>query len=344
MADSFKSVPNKMAYLKILILIPVCSLLLLVSVFLTQYVRQKPETRINTEDDELIIQMLNLYETKERKKRTVDVATYKQMGWTLSPAEAKIVFSAYYNCIWERNEAYKQRLHIKAILGLEGQTIKMSCHACFRPDQDPANYDIEWQQLRTQDAVLSYVEPNHRMKISDQKTLVILKVDIVDSGQYFCVQSKIQEYIEIYQLDVIFREKTQLIPESDQKDLLPARDLPKHNLKVFTLWSEWSDCNNCNKLGQRRRVGICMVSKLNQEKPVEPVDIPIIVLYPDGIPCRSTILPKEISVIKRIMLRKSEIIMGNCFMKCPTTPAFITVTDANGKIVETIDAGFYSLK
>jgi hypothetical protein len=31
-------------------------------------------------------------------------------------------------------------------------------------------------------------------------------------------------------------------------------------------------------------------------------------------------------------------------MKCPTTPAFITVTDANGKIVETIDAGFYSLK
>jgi hypothetical protein len=85
--------------------------------------------------------MLNLYETKERKKRAVDVATYKQMGWTLSPAEAKIVFSAYYNCIWERNEAYKQKLHINAIL--LGTLLKLSAIVVFIICRDVTRIQIK---------------------------------------------------------------------------------------------------------------------------------------------------------------------------------------------------------
>ncbi|XP_063445227.1 Ig-like V-type domain-containing protein FAM187A [Mytilus trossulus] len=319
-----------------------------VIIFIVQYLRIIPTEiiEVDEEEDDLIKRTLNLHNVNEKKreKRATDYKAYKEMGWRFTPEEAKLVFSAYYKCIEERNAAYSEKIHVKAILALEGQTVKMTCHSCFRPDQDPSSYHIEWQQLRAEQGELDYVENSKRVNITPDKMLVILNVDVVDRGQYFCVQSNIQEYIEIYQLDVIEREKRITLPESDIKKLLPQHKLPDNNLKLFTLWSEWSDCNQCNRLGKRRKVGICMVNKIEIDEPIEPMDIPMIILYPDGIPCRSTILPPGVKRLQEIRDRKSETILGDCFLKCPTTPAFLTITDSNGKIVETIDSGFYSLK
>lgn len=46
-----------------------------------------------------------------------------------------------------------------------------------------------------------------------------------------------------------------------KKDKSPSQDLPLKdlNLVVGMAWSEWSECNRCEKIGRRRRVGVCMV-------------------------------------------------------------------------------------
>lgn len=303
-------------------------------------------SQTNTEDDELLKKVLKIEPVYRsgRERRSIDVAAYREMGWKFTPEEAKMVFKAYYRCIAERKEESTLKSHIKAVLALEGQTVKLECATCFRPDQDPSTYDYEWQQLRTQDGVLRYVEENNRIEITKDKMLTFLEVDVIDAGQYFCVQTHIQEYVEIYQLDVVLKENRVTLPEDEIKELLKPVVLKEHNLRVFTYWSSWSMCNQCNKIGKRRKIGVCMIQKRYINKPIEPIDLPIIALYPDGIPCRSTILPKEISRNREIRLRPSETIIGDCYVECPTTPAFLTVTDENGKIVETVEAGFYSAR
>lgn len=346
--ESVSCLDNKAKYLRPFFIVLV--LLLFVSYYVVYHygilLGDKHTSETSTEDDELVKSALKIESrySSSREKRSVDVAAYREMGWKFTPSEAKMVFDAYYRCITERKYALAEKSHIKAVLALEGQVVKLECATCFRPDQDPSAYDFEWQQLRIQDGVLRYVEENKRITISKDKTLIISEVDVIDAGQYFCVQTNIREYVEIYQLDVVFKENRVTLPEDRVNDLLKPVALKEHNLRVFTFWSGWSMCNQCNKIGKRRKVGMCMIQKIYSNKPIEPIDIPIISLYPDGIPCRSTVLPKEVSRMRDIRFRPSETIMGDCYIECPTTPAFLTVTDKNGNIVETIDAGFYSMK
>lgn len=325
--------------------------LILCSCIIQYGYRNLPDSRsrkknINSADDDLIKKALKIESghVEIRKKRAIDTNAYREMGWRITPAEAKLVFQKYYNCITERNLAQSDNNQVKAILALEGQSVKLECRVCFRPDQDPSTYDIEWQQLRTKDGVLRYVEENHRIKITPDKMLAITDVDVVDSGQYFCVQTNIKDYIEIYQLDVVFRERRISIPEFKMNELLPTVKMDEHNLQLFTLWSGWSMCNQCNRIGKRRKVGICMVNKIYNNRPIKPLDIPIISLYPDGIPCRSTLLPRELARLRKIRFRPSETIIGDCFMDCPTTPSFLTVTDSSGRVIESIQTGYHSIK
>ena len=53
-------------------------------------------------------------------------------------------------------------------------------------------------------------------------------------------------------------------------------------IQVFTHWSEWGECDQCDKEGRRLKIGTCMVQKIDMDKPIVPVDIPIMVLYPKG--------------------------------------------------------------
>lgn len=347
---SVAAVEKKLSIVKIFVMVWI-PLLILCSC-LIQYHRYIPSHRsrtvkINTADDDLIKKVLNIktYHGKVRKKRAFDINAYREMGWRFTPDEAKHVFEEYYRCLIERKFEFSDKSHVKAILVLEGQSVKLECHACFRPDQDYSSYGFQWQQLRTQDGVLRYVEERERIKITSDMMLTITGVDVSDSGQYFCVQTNTQEYIEIYQLDVVFRERRKTIQEYEIKEkLLPMLSLNEHNLHVFTLWSRWSYCNACNKMGKRKKVGICMVNKIYSNRPIKPFDIPIIALYPDGIPCRSTLLPREISRLKVVRQRPSETIMGDCYVDCPTTPAFITVNDSSGNVIESIEPGYHSMQ
>jgi hypothetical protein len=261
-------------------------------------------------------------------------------------------FREYEKCLKKREEERKSGNNtIHGFLALEGQTVRFSCKLCPRPDQDFAKLEIiDWQRLRPQDSEFQFVDDKDgRIKIdSGTRDLIIDPVDVLDAGQYFCINTYYREYEEIYQLDVLFRERLKTTKYEDiaqKKDkLLGDYLLKEHNIKTFTAWSDWTDCQECNTKSVKRRVGLCMVNKIDRDSPILPYDLPTMELYPDGVPCRSTVLSKELASIKRVKMRRSEVCLAECFKTCPTTPGFVLVTDKSGKVVETVEAGFYSLK
>ncbi|XP_021351112.1 Ig-like V-type domain-containing protein FAM187A [Mizuhopecten yessoensis] len=309
---------------------------------------------VQAEDDELIQKMLQHHMAKrsrsERATKTkgktndIDFSIYQEMGWELSPQDALQVFDAYYDCLLKRESSDTGKLDITAVLSLEGQNIELKCPMCLRPDQDAGVFDVQWQQIRARDSAMRYVEESSKFKFTDKMSLVISGVDIIDAGQFFCVRMRDREIEQIYQLDVLFRERRKVINGSERHNILPVETMAENNLKLSTLWSDWSACNRCGKMGHRRMVGLCMVEKVNASDPVEPVDLPIIELYPRGLPCRSTVLPSQIARLRSIRLRQSETIVENCYRSCPTAAPPITVTDKNGNVLQVIQPGYYSMK
>ena len=81
--------------------------------------------------------------------------------------------------------------------------------------------------------------------------------------------------------------------------------------QVYTHWSEWGECNQCDKSGRRLKFGTCMVQKIDKDAVITPTDVPIMNLYPSGVPCRSTVLIRKVAHLKGIRGRKSEVITGN---------------------------------
>ncbi|KAK3612396.1 hypothetical protein CHS0354_031990 [Potamilus streckersoni] len=271
----------------------------------------------------------------KKTKRSLDLSSLGNSKWRITKKEAKKMFDEYYTCITERNKKLlDEKEAIKAILALEGQRVTLECRTCSCPDQDRGRQTIFWQKLGLADGVVQFVTSGENRRIKEDNTLELQNVDVSDSGQYFCVLSG--DTLEIYQVDVLFREPLKTVPEANSSLLQPPQILVEHNLQVFTHWSEWGSCDQCNKAGKRLRSGTCMVQKTDMDQPIKPVDLPIMAMYPDGVPCRSTVLPKVIANIHGIRSRKSERIVGNCYEPCPTTPRMINATDKDGNVVKVV--------
>ncbi|XP_045212509.2 Ig-like V-type domain-containing protein FAM187A [Mercenaria mercenaria] len=266
-----------------------------------------------------------------------------QANWKYSKEEIREMFETYYKCIEEANKRENRiKEAITAVLALEGQRVELKCPSCRRPDQDSGQARLFWQRVRNVDASTTHIDPSAKgIKMKKDMTLIIKHVDVSDAGQYFCVKDGDSEII--YQVDVLFREPQRTVSEKNIESLLPAQKLIDHNLEVFTHWSEWGECDQCDKKGRRLKFGTCMVQKIDADKPIVPVDVPIMTLYPNGVPCRSTVLSRPVAHLPGIKGRKSEIIAGECFQACPSTPAPIQVTDKNGKVVEIIEGGYHPI-
>ena len=178
-----------------------------------------------------------------------------------------------------------------------------------------------------------HIDHSHYI-LMPNKTLIIPKADVNDAGQYVCYRGKIHQ--AIYQVDVVERERYRVIVEPPDKGprALPSSHLPDYNIQVVTQWSSWSRCNQCNKRGQRRRVGMCTVLKEDITKPVRPHAIPYLENYPDGLPCRSTLLPDFISELAEVKDRQSESLLSYCFIDCPTLPPVKIYTDKTGNVCQ----------
>ncbi|XP_067677395.1 Ig-like V-type domain-containing protein FAM187A [Haliotis asinina] len=279
----------------------------------------------------------NISKIKEKKKRAVGTE------WRMSHSEAKEMFLEYYKCLREKLNMLKyQKQSITPIISHIGQTVKLKCLICVRPDQIDSQM-VSWQFLKRADATIRVLDTSKHLRITKHWTLVIKELDMADVGQYFCVEGG--EYMAVYQLDVLTAETRKVVLEKDKRNLLPpVTFLYKLNLKLLTSWTEWSQCNHCGKPGHRRKIGLCMVKKIWTSQATKPVDFPLLALYKDGVPCRSTALPKAISHVPSIAKRHSEVLMGACEVPCPTEPPPLNITDSSGKVVEVIEPGFYSIK
>ncbi|RUS80513.1 hypothetical protein EGW08_011734 [Elysia chlorotica] len=178
---------------------------------------------------------------------------------------------------------------------------------------------------------------NHRpIPLWDDRFLLV-----IHGRQYYCVEHR--DYMAIYQLDVFLTDK--------RRHVRVGKDQPRdeeylfdRNLRVYTTWAAWSECNTCDRPGRRIRVGQCTVKKIYVDLPVFPRDYPLMVLYPEGMPCHSTALPSHIRRLHHISQRHSETIVLPCMEACPTAPPTRVVTDKNGEVLEILEPGFYPIK
>ncbi|CAG5119996.1 unnamed protein product [Candidula unifasciata] len=252
------------------------------------------------------------------------------------------MFETYYKCLQEKIQTiHKEEFPIKAHLAVEGESVQMLCPVCYRPDESEDSQRAIWQVLLHEISTLQEVHENKRIHISKEYTLLIEKIDVSDAGQYFCVERR--DYISVYQLDVFLTDKRRSFRLGDEP-LTPETFLLKHNLRVFTMWAAWGECNTCDRSGEKSRIGQCTVKKMYQDIPVFPRDYAMMAVYPEGVPCHSTALPRHIRKMSEIGNRESETILVPCQEPCPTDPPVSRITDESGNVVEVVDAGFHSMK
>ena len=261
--------------------------------------------------------------------------------WSMSKKEAKELFDKYYQCQEAKvRSLLQEEFPIKAKLAVEGEKVRLTCQICYRPDVDADSQLPDWQFLRHEDTGLTKIVPSGRVKVSRDHSLVIKNIDVEDAGQYFCVER--HDYAAVWQLDVFLTDRrrfVQLKKGAQQNDTF----LNKRNLFVFTKWGSWSECNTCDRIGQRSRPGNCMVKKIYPHVPTYPQDFPLMALYPGGVPCHSTALPRQLRHVKEIKERESETLVSECNVPCATTPATRVVTDEDGSVIEVVKSGFFSI-
>ncbi|GFS19041.1 Ig-like V-type domain-containing protein FAM187A [Elysia marginata] len=262
-------------------------------------------------------------------------------SWAVSQKEADKLFQKYYQCITDRLKLLQaEEFPIKAFMAIEGEKIMMECNVCYRPDLDEASQKAVWQVLGHEATDTHAVTLSDKVKILKDNTLVIKDIDVNDAGQYYCVEQR--DYMAIYQLDVFLEDKRRHLRIGIDE---PMADefLFDRNLRVYTTWAPWSECNTCGRPGRRLRVGQCTVNKIYEDLPVFPRDYPLMVLYPEGIPCHSTALPLHIRQLNQVGDRPSETIVLPCLEACPTEPPARIVTDKSGEVLEVLEPGFYPI-
>ncbi|XP_076441091.1 Ig-like V-type domain-containing protein FAM187A [Babylonia areolata] len=276
----------------------------------------------------------------------------KQSGgavWDLSREEASEVFQEYYKCVTKRfEEAWAQQIGkqkpVHAVMALEGERVTLKCTVCSRPDRDKLSQQAIWQHVRRSDSTLGPLVGGvggKRVKQAAQGSLTIRELQLEDAGQYTCLDST-GNYVAIYQVDVKFRERQKMVKEGDH--VLNTTVLEDHNLQLMTSWTSWGPCNTCDVPGTRQRHGTCVVKKLNITDPVKPKDFPMVLLYPDGVPCHSTALPPRIRLLRPVRRRYEETLVAVCNQSCPTEAPPVIITDKDGKEVEVLPSGrFYNL-
>nr|KAG5703922.1 hypothetical protein BaRGS_008181 [Batillaria attramentaria] len=205
---------------------------------------------------------------------------------------------------------------------------------------DKLSQQAIWQHLRRSDSSLGNVHYDDRIQMTPQSGLVIKGADVADAGQYSCLH--LGDYVAIYQVDVLPKERRKRVRLGES--LLQEVYLPSHNLRVLTVWSSWGSCDACDVIGHRQRTGTCTVLKIDPDDRVKPRDFPMIDLYPDGVPCRSTALPGHLRRLKVVRHRYEETLVAECNVSCPTEAPPVAVTDSDGKVLELVEpVKLYSL-
>ncbi|CAG9564294.1 unnamed protein product [Danaus chrysippus] len=156
----------------------------------------------------------------------------------------------------------------------------------------------------------------------------------------------------IVTLEVIDDEQYNVVKPATSKGPYPMKPVYLNPfLVMFSVWSEWSECSQCGVVGRRRRYAMCYVSRINEYKTTfksnmtnsDEESSKLFKVYPDGIPCRSRILPPSIRKMMSVQQRPNEIMLGLCRVRCKE--AIVNIRSQSGDIIESVNntAGVYSL-
>lgn len=256
------------------------------------------------------------------------------------PLIAKRTSSDYQKCLTLK----KEKKETEAVLMTEGIKVLLSCPLCLPPEESAESI---WWQYPNEVATAGPVPlDGRRVRILSDLSLEMTNAWIKDSGVYIC--QKGENVFAKYAIDIVEAEPHRYVIMSGKKKNVPSVDYPLKdlNLIIGTTWSEWSQCNRCGSVGRRRRIGICTVRKFNPNEPSKPVDSLMLNEYKKGIPCRSKLLPQEIRDLSIIASTESEFAIGFCKIPCPPSAGIVVITDASGKVVDTVDnsQGVYSMQ
>ena len=251
-------------------------------------------------------------------------------------------FKKYENCLKAKKDKYDSMYEQpEVILAVERQPITLGCDLCVRPDQ---KYDhITWRffprlgQNITWQTIKIDKESEDDYELTPAGDLMLKRPLVEGSGRYVCY-GKEDTFEAVYHVDVLASEPTvQVFGKGiPGKKVEQSVTLETENLLLFSKWTPWTRCNSCNKRGQRMRHGTCTVKILDVDV---GTDYDILATYPDGLPCRSTLVPIEVRRMKKLRLTASQNELEYCSEPCATPPPLTKIKDEHGNVVEVVETG-----
>ncbi|KAL4218061.1 hypothetical protein ACF0H5_022799 [Mactra antiquata] len=230
-----------------------------------------------------------------------------------------------------------------------GEDIYLPCHRCGakRKDMYKSKQWLKLDMFPSSEGLYHIQEVDIDIHDDDRlnrvltfldHTLVIRNAQATDTGSYFCKQTgqsdkflnlrlkwvELSDFLskesgirEHYHVDVVDLDHSEFVDTSEHSDTKPLKSeiMSELNVRVVTQWNPWSDCEVCDVTGIRKRIGLCYVKKLDQNKRVPNDHLErILSLSLDGIPCQSELLgdfPHE-----SWTLRSNEVQLSDCFEPC----------------------------
>lgn len=277
-------------------------------------------------------------------------------------------WATYYQCLQDQNDHLGKYLTVspEAILGFEGNYIKMECKICMSPLKRKSPESTKWEWVPQDKKYFEPVEITENVVVSpEDKTLHLYNLQLGNTGQYIC---RLGDTLTApYFLTVISMLENEMLEVHSPEGTIgpypqPPETLQAQNLVIDTEWSEWSKCSKCNEVGKRHKLGYCAINLKKFEEPeltdanngtaegseddkeaLLP-DLQLFVIFKFGIPCRSHILPKYFQDLPEVKKRKNEMMTGYCKERCPSNSIF-EVRDTHGKVLERANnsEGIYSM-
>ncbi|XP_072942961.1 Ig-like V-type domain-containing protein FAM187A [Epargyreus clarus] len=211
----------------------------------------------------------------------------------------------------------------------------------------------------------TYTPVAEKSNLVSNINITIYNVQSEDSGVYRCqLGTSIGGLIV---LEVLNDEEYEVI--NSQSACPASQSVLTPDLMVYTTWSSWSGCSRCNHIGIRRRHGMCYVQLVDDNVIVTTTkDKPKITTkgntiskdatlklfqvctttnaysteFPNGIGCRSHLLPYAYRTHLTVNARKNVIMVEACKVPCKE---IFEIRSKDGKLIERANnsAGVYSL-
>ncbi|XP_049275356.1 Ig-like V-type domain-containing protein FAM187A [Rhipicephalus sanguineus] len=259
--------------------------------------------------------------------------------------EVEWSWDEYERCIRERSDDALPRR--QSVLVLVGSKVELPCPGiCFPPESEAQS---PWHRVdplsKSSIAPVALGKGDTRRQLMGYGALVVTDALPSDTGFYRCMWAG-REYAT-YHLQVVAREPYSMVWENEHNSTEERADVTGLPLVTWLEWSEWSSCDRCGSVGRRRRAGICTVGYkgTNGTLPKEAAIMTLLLsLFPEGLPCRSALIPKVISSVLKD--HWSVHMIGLCSEPCVQGKGIVVVTDSSGLVEEVVDnsRGIFSLR